>query len=47
VLARAYALSGDATKAKNAYDAFFTLATDADPHILILIAAKAEYAKLQ
>jgi serine/threonine protein kinase/tetratricopeptide (TPR) repeat protein len=46
-LARAYALSGDTTKAKVAYQDFFALWKDADPDIPILIAAKSEYAKLQ
>jgi eukaryotic-like serine/threonine-protein kinase len=45
-LARAYALSGDTAKAKTAYNDFFALWKDADPDIPILIAAKAEYAKL-
>ncbi|MBV9339389.1 MAG: hypothetical protein JO159_00700, partial [Acidobacteria bacterium] len=44
--ARAYALSGDATKAKTAYRDFLTLWKDADPDIPILIEVKAEYAKL-
>jgi serine/threonine protein kinase/tetratricopeptide (TPR) repeat protein len=46
-LARAYALDGDRGKSKAAYQEFFTLWKDADPDIPILIAAKAEYAKLQ
>jgi hypothetical protein len=46
-LARAYALSGDTTKAKTAYQNFFALWKDADPEIPILKQAKAEYAKLQ
>jgi serine/threonine protein kinase/Tfp pilus assembly protein PilF len=46
-IARAYALSGDAAKAKAAYLDFFTLWKDADPDIPILKQAKAEYAKLQ
>jgi eukaryotic-like serine/threonine-protein kinase len=46
-LARAYAVQGDTTKAKAAYQDFLTLWKDADPDIPILIAAKAEYAKLQ
>ena len=46
-LARAYALSGDTAKAKTAYNDFFTLWKDADPDIPILVAAKAEYAKLK
>jgi serine/threonine protein kinase/tetratricopeptide (TPR) repeat protein len=46
-LARAYALSGDMTKAKRAYQDFLTLWKDADPDIPVLKQAKAEYAKLQ
>jgi len=46
-LARAYALQGDSAKARTAYNDFFTLWKDADPDIPILIAAKAEYAKLK
>ncbi len=46
-LARAYALSGDAAKAKAAYQDFFTIWKDADPTIPILKEAKAESAKLQ
>ena len=46
-LARAYALSGDAAKARAAYQDFFALWKDADPDIPILKEAKAEYAKLQ
>ena len=46
-LARAYALSGDTVKAKTAYQGFLTLWKDADPDIPILIAAKAEYTKVQ
>ena len=45
-LGRAYALSGDKTKAKAAYQDFLTLWKDADPDIPILKQAKAEYAKL-
>jgi hypothetical protein len=45
-VARAYALSGDAAKAKTAYQDFFALWKDADPGIPILKEAKAEYAKL-
>ena len=45
-LARAYALQGDNGKARVAYQDFFSLWKDADPDIPILIAAKAEYAKL-
>ena len=46
-LARAYTISGDAAKAKAAYQDFFTLWKDADLDIPILKEAKAEYAKLQ
>jgi tetratricopeptide (TPR) repeat protein len=46
-LARAYVLQGDTAQAKAAYQDFLTLWKDADPDIPILIAAKAEYAKLQ
>ena len=45
-LARAYAMQGDSAKAKAAYNDFFTLWKDADPDIPVLVAAKAEYAKL-
>ena len=46
-LGRAYALSGDTTKAKAAYQDCFALWKDADPDIPILKQAKAEYVKLQ
>jgi eukaryotic-like serine/threonine-protein kinase len=46
-LARAYALQGDTSKARAAYQDFLTLWKDADPDIPILIAAKSEYAKLK
>jgi tetratricopeptide (TPR) repeat protein len=46
-LARAYALQGDTSDARGAYQDFFTLWKDADPDIPILKQAKAEYAKLQ
>ena len=46
-LARAYALQGDANKARTSYQDFFALWKDADPDIPILKQAKAEYAKLQ
>jgi tetratricopeptide (TPR) repeat protein len=45
-LGRAYALAGDKTKAKSAYQDFLTLWKDADPDVPILRQAKAEYAKL-
>jgi hypothetical protein len=46
-LGGAYALQGDAAKARAAYNDFFTLWKDADPDIPILKQAKAEYAKLK
>ena len=46
-LGRAYALSGDTTKAKTAYQDFLTLWKDADADIPILKQARAEYAKMQ
>ncbi|MGA8101580.1 MAG: hypothetical protein WB869_05470 [Candidatus Acidiferrales bacterium] len=46
-LARAYVLQGDTAKARTAYQDFLTLWKDADPDIPVLIAAKAEYAKLK
>jgi predicted Zn-dependent protease len=46
-LGRAYALAGDAAKARTAYQDFFALWKDADPAIPILREAKAEYAKLK
>ena len=46
-IGRAYAMTGDTTKAKAAYKDFLTLWKDADPDIPILKEAKAEYAKLQ
>ena len=46
-LARAFVLQGDIANARAAYLVFLTLWKDADPDIPILIAAKAEYAKLK
>jgi predicted Zn-dependent protease len=46
-LARAYAEQGDTAKARAAYNDLLTLWKGADPDIPILIAAKAEYAKLR
>jgi Tfp pilus assembly protein PilF len=46
-LARAYAMQGETSKAKAAYQDFLKLWKDADPDIPILIAAKAECAKLK
>jgi hypothetical protein len=45
-LGRTFALSGDKTRAKAAYQDFLTLWKDADPDIAILRQAKSEYAKL-
>jgi eukaryotic-like serine/threonine-protein kinase len=46
-LGRAYAMSGDTSRARAAYQDFFALWKDADPNIPILQQAKAEYAKLK
>jgi serine/threonine protein kinase/tetratricopeptide (TPR) repeat protein len=46
-LARAYALEGDAAKARTAYQDFFAAWKDADADVPILKQAKAEYVKLQ
>lgn len=46
-LGRAYALQGDAAKARSAYQRFLDLWRDADPEILLLRQAKAERAKLE
>ncbi len=46
-LARSYALAGDTSKSRAAYNDFFTLWKDADPNVPILLQAKSEYAKLQ
>jgi serine/threonine protein kinase/tetratricopeptide (TPR) repeat protein len=46
-LAHALSLQGDSTKSRTAYQDFFALWKDADTDIPILIAAKAEYAKLK
>jgi DNA-binding winged helix-turn-helix (wHTH) protein/tetratricopeptide (TPR) repeat protein len=46
-IGRAYALAGDAAKAKAAYRDFLALWNDADPDIPILKEAKGEFAKLQ
>ncbi len=45
-IGRAYALAGDSSKAKAAYQDFFTLWKNADPDVPILKEAKAEYARL-
>jgi DNA-binding winged helix-turn-helix (wHTH) protein/Tfp pilus assembly protein PilF len=44
---RAYVLSGDRSKARAAYQDFFTLWKDADPDVPILKQARTEYAKVQ
>jgi len=46
-IGRAYAMQGATAKGRAAYQDFLTLWKVADPDIPILIAAKAEYAKLQ
>jgi tetratricopeptide (TPR) repeat protein len=46
-LARAYAIQGDTTKTRTAYQDFLTLWKDADPDVPILKQAKTEYAKMQ
>jgi eukaryotic-like serine/threonine-protein kinase len=46
-LGRAYVMTGDAAKARAAYQDFFALWKDADPDVPVLKEAKAEYAKLQ
>ena len=46
-IGRAYALEGDTTKAKAAYQDFLTLWKDADPDIPILKQARTEYSTLQ
>jgi tetratricopeptide (TPR) repeat protein len=45
-LGRAYVVSGDITRAKNAYQDFLSLWKDADPDIPVLKQARAERAKL-
>jgi eukaryotic-like serine/threonine-protein kinase len=46
-LTRPYAMQGDTAKARAAYQDFLTLWKDADADIPVLVAAKAEYAKLK
>ena len=46
-LGRAYALSGNSSKARAKYQDFLELWKDADPDTPILKQAKREYAKLQ
>ncbi len=45
-LGRAYALGGNAPKARVAYQDFFAMWKDADADLPVLKAAKQEYAKL-
>jgi class 3 adenylate cyclase/tetratricopeptide (TPR) repeat protein len=46
-MARSFLIAGDPARARSCYQKFLTLWQDADPDVPILIAAKAEYAKLQ
>ncbi|MGH9702581.1 MAG: tetratricopeptide repeat protein, partial [Candidatus Acidiferrales bacterium] len=46
-MARAYAMQGDMTKARTAYQDFFALWKDADEDLPVLREAKAEYGKLK
>jgi eukaryotic-like serine/threonine-protein kinase len=46
-LARAYALAGDTTKSRSAFQDFFTTWKTADSDIPVLREAKAEFAKLK
>jgi serine/threonine protein kinase/tetratricopeptide (TPR) repeat protein len=46
-LGRAYAMAGDSSKARTAYQDFLALWKNADPDVPILIQAKSEYAKLR
>ena len=46
-LARSYALSGDASSARNQYKEFLTLWKDADPDLPVLHEARTELARLQ
>jgi len=46
-LGRAYAMQGDAAKARTAYQDFFALWKDAEPDVPILKVAKVEYEKLK
>jgi serine/threonine protein kinase/tetratricopeptide (TPR) repeat protein len=45
--ARAFAMEGETSKSRAAYEDFFNLWKDADPGIPLLLAARAEYAKLR
>ncbi len=46
-LARSYALAGDTSKSRAAYNDFFTIWKNADADVPVLLQAKSEYAKLQ
>jgi tetratricopeptide (TPR) repeat protein/predicted Ser/Thr protein kinase len=46
-MARSFLIAGDPAKARSCYQNFLTLWKDADPDVPILIAAKAEYARLK
>jgi hypothetical protein len=46
-MGRSYVLLGNVSRAKAAYQEFFSLWKDADPDIPVLKQAKVEYAKLQ
>ena len=46
-LARSYALSGESAKSRAQYEEFLALWNSADPDILVLKQARAEYAKLR
>jgi len=46
-IGRAYAIQGDTTKARTAYQDFLTLWRDADLDVPILKQAKREYAKVR
>lgn len=45
-LARSYWLQSDIAKAREEYEAFFSLWRDADPDIPVQMKAKIEYARL-
>jgi eukaryotic-like serine/threonine-protein kinase len=45
--ARSYAMAGDTSKSRAAYNDFFSLWKDADPDVPVLVHAKSEFAKLQ
>jgi hypothetical protein len=45
--ARAAAMAGDLATSRTAYEDFLTRWKDADPDLPVLVAAKAEYARLQ